>query len=86
MAGLGVVAEVRGVEGEQKWGQDCGLRVLNIQLCCFQECLLEILEIVELGIAGSKSRQEQEVRCKEEKELNPASLRVKEAAEATLSW
>ncbi|XP_037623458.1 ral GTPase-activating protein subunit beta-like isoform X3 [Sebastes umbrosus] len=50
-----------------------------------QECLLEILEIVELGIAGSKSRQEQEVRCKEEKELNPASLRVKEAAEATLS-
>ncbi|XP_023264035.1 ral GTPase-activating protein subunit beta-like isoform X1 [Seriola lalandi dorsalis] len=50
-----------------------------------QECLLEILEIVELGISGSKSRQEQEVKCKEEKELNPASLRVKEAAEATLS-
>ncbi|XP_051249746.1 ral GTPase-activating protein subunit beta isoform X3 [Dicentrarchus labrax] len=50
-----------------------------------QECLLEVLEIVELGISGSKSRQEQEVRCKEEKELNPASLRVKEAAEATLS-
>lgn len=53
---------------------------------CFQECLLEVLEIVELGISGSKSRQEQEVRCKEEKDLNPASLRVKEAAEATLSW
>ncbi|XP_056294569.1 ral GTPase-activating protein subunit beta isoform X3 [Pseudoliparis swirei] len=50
-----------------------------------QDCLLEVLEIVELGISGSKSRQEQEVRCKEEKELNPASLRVKEAAEATLS-
>ncbi|XP_038552371.1 ral GTPase-activating protein subunit beta isoform X2 [Micropterus salmoides] len=50
-----------------------------------QECLLEVLEIVELGISGSKSRQEQEVRSKEEKELNPASLRVKEAAEATLS-
>ncbi|XP_031705975.1 ral GTPase-activating protein subunit beta [Anarrhichthys ocellatus] len=50
-----------------------------------QECLLEVLEIVELGISGSKSRQEQEVRCKEKKELNPASLRVKEAAEATLS-
>ncbi|XP_068578263.1 ral GTPase-activating protein subunit beta [Cebidichthys violaceus] len=50
-----------------------------------QECLLEVLEIVELGISGSKSRQEQEVRCKETKELNPASLRVKEAAEATLS-
>ncbi|KAI3369588.1 hypothetical protein L3Q82_024498 [Scortum barcoo] len=50
-----------------------------------QECLLEVLEIVELGISGSKSRQEEEVRCKEEKDLNPASLRVKEAAEATLS-
>nr|XP_046241115.1 ral GTPase-activating protein subunit beta isoform X2 [Scatophagus argus] len=50
-----------------------------------QECLSEVLEIVELGISGSKSRQEQEVICKEEKELNPASLRVKEAAEATLS-
>lgn len=53
---------------------------------CFQECLLEVLEIVELGISGSKSTQEQEVTCKEEKKLNPASLRVKEAAEATLSW
>ncbi|XP_051804715.1 ral GTPase-activating protein subunit beta-like [Acanthochromis polyacanthus] len=52
---------------------------------CFQECLLEVLEIVELGISGSKSRQEQEVKRKEEKDLNPASLRVKEAAEATLS-
>ncbi|XP_070693597.1 ral GTPase-activating protein subunit beta [Pempheris klunzingeri] len=50
-----------------------------------QECLLEVLEIVELGISGSKSTQEEEVRCKEEKDLNPASLRVKEAAEATLS-
>ncbi|XP_050930740.1 ral GTPase-activating protein subunit beta [Lates calcarifer] len=50
-----------------------------------QECLSEVLEIVELGISGSKSRQEQEVKSKEKKELNPASLRVKEAAEATLS-
>ncbi|XP_070848760.1 ral GTPase-activating protein subunit beta [Chaetodon trifascialis] len=50
-----------------------------------QECLLEVLEIVELGISGSKSRQEQEVTCKEEKKLSPSSLRVKEAAEATLS-
>ncbi|KAM9361398.1 ral GTPase-activating protein subunit beta [Symphorus nematophorus] len=50
-----------------------------------QECLLEVLEIVELGISGSKSRQEEEVRSKEDKDLNPASLRVKEAAEATLS-
>ncbi|KAL3997027.1 hypothetical protein ACER0C_009683 [Sarotherodon galilaeus] len=50
-----------------------------------KECLLEVLEIVELGISGIKSRQEQKVRCKEEKDQNPASLRVKEAAEATLS-
>ncbi|XP_040889331.1 ral GTPase-activating protein subunit beta isoform X3 [Toxotes jaculatrix] len=50
-----------------------------------QDCLLEVLEIVELGISGSKSRLGQEVRCKEEKELNPASLRVREAAEATLN-
>ncbi|XP_015257954.1 PREDICTED: ral GTPase-activating protein subunit beta-like [Cyprinodon variegatus] len=50
-----------------------------------QECLLEVLEIVELGISGNKSRQDQKVAWKEDKELNPASLRVKEAAEATLS-
>ncbi|XP_034548760.1 ral GTPase-activating protein subunit beta-like [Notolabrus celidotus] len=50
-----------------------------------QESLLEVLEIVELGISGSKSRQEQDVKCKEEKDFNPASLRVKDAAEATLS-
>lgn len=51
-----------------------------------QDCLVEVLEIVELGISGSKSRQEQEVRHKGEKEHNPASMRVKDAAEATLSW
>ncbi|KAM4588066.1 ral GTPase-activating protein subunit beta-like [Odontesthes bonariensis] len=50
-----------------------------------QDCLSEVLEIVELGISGSKSTREEKVRRKEEKELNPASLRVKEAAEATLS-
>ncbi|XP_077434077.1 ral GTPase-activating protein subunit beta-like isoform X2 [Vanacampus margaritifer] len=50
-----------------------------------QECLLELLGIVELGVSGSKSRQEVEVRCRDQKELNPVSLRVKEAAEATLN-
>ncbi|XP_061428137.1 ral GTPase-activating protein subunit beta isoform X2 [Lethenteron reissneri] len=51
-----------------------------------KECLWEVLEIVELGISGSKSRSsEGEVTCKAEKEQNPASLRVKEAAEATLT-
>ncbi|KAF7643481.1 hypothetical protein LDENG_00238590 [Lucifuga dentata] len=50
-----------------------------------QECLVEVLEIVELGISGSKSRQEQEVRYKAQKELSPASMRVKDAADVTLS-
>uniref|UniRef100_A0A674NWH6 Ral GTPase-activating protein subunit beta n=1 Tax=Takifugu rubripes TaxID=31033 RepID=A0A674NWH6_TAKRU len=50
-----------------------------------KDCLVEVLEIVELGISGSKSRQEHEVRHKGEKEHNPASMRVKDAAEATLS-
>nr|XP_054602113.1 ral GTPase-activating protein subunit beta isoform X3 [Nothobranchius furzeri] len=50
-----------------------------------KDCLVEVLEIVELGISGSKSRHEQEVRHKGEKEHNPASMRVKDAAEATLS-
>nr|XP_057910771.1 ral GTPase-activating protein subunit beta isoform X2 [Doryrhamphus excisus] len=50
-----------------------------------QNCLLEVLETVELGISGSKSTQEEDMRCKEEKELNPVSLRVKDAAEVTLN-
>ncbi|XP_067095907.1 ral GTPase-activating protein subunit beta-like isoform X5 [Osmerus mordax] len=50
-----------------------------------KDCLMEVLEIVELGISGSKSRHDQEVRHKGEKEHNPASKRVKDAAEATLS-
>lgn len=42
---------------------------------------------MELGISGSKSRNsEQEVKYKGDKELNPASMRVKDAAEATLTW
>lgn len=52
-----------------------------------QDCLIEVLEIVELGISGSKSKtSELEVRYKGDKEHNPASMRVKDAAEATLSW
>ncbi|XP_072305681.1 ral GTPase-activating protein subunit beta isoform X6 [Eucyclogobius newberryi] len=50
-----------------------------------KDCLMEVLDIVELGISGSKSRQENEVRHKGDKEHNPASMRVKDAAEATLS-
>uniref|UniRef100_A0A803T201 Ral GTPase-activating protein subunit beta n=1 Tax=Anolis carolinensis TaxID=28377 RepID=A0A803T201_ANOCA len=51
-----------------------------------KDCLKEVLEIVELGISGSKSRNsEQEIKYKGDKEPNPASMRVKDAAEATLT-
>ncbi|XP_053309404.1 ral GTPase-activating protein subunit beta isoform X1 [Spea bombifrons] len=52
-----------------------------------KDCLKEVLEIVELGISGSKSinSEQQEVRYKGDKEHNPASMRVKDAAEATLT-
>ncbi|XP_030068303.1 ral GTPase-activating protein subunit beta isoform X3 [Microcaecilia unicolor] len=52
-----------------------------------KDCLKEVLEIVELGISGSKSKnhEQQEVRYKGDKEPNPASMRVKDAAEATLT-
>ncbi|XP_070601016.1 ral GTPase-activating protein subunit beta isoform X2 [Erythrolamprus reginae] len=51
-----------------------------------KDCLKEVLEIVELGISGSKSRSsEQEAKYKGDKEPNPASMRVKDAAEATLT-
>ncbi|XP_078093087.1 ral GTPase-activating protein subunit beta isoform X7 [Mustelus asterias] len=51
-----------------------------------KDCLIEVLEIVELGISGSKSKaSDQEVRYKGDKEPSPASMRVKDAAEATLT-
>ncbi|XP_043351484.1 ral GTPase-activating protein subunit beta isoform X7 [Dermochelys coriacea] len=51
-----------------------------------KDCLKEVLEIVELGISGSKSKNsEQEIKYKGDKEPNPASMRVKDAAEATLT-
>lgn len=71
------------------WKQNSALQLCELIPFPFlldQDCLVEVLEIVELGISGSKSRQEQEVRHKGEKEHNPASMRVKDAAEATLSW
>lgn len=61
--------------------------VLYYCIVSFKDCLIEVLEIVELGISGSKSKTgEQEVKYKGDKEHNPASMRVKDAAEATLSW
>ncbi|CAB1315518.1 unnamed protein product, partial [Coregonus sp. 'balchen'] len=60
---------------------------MNTLTCSMKkDCLIEVLEIVELGISGSKSKTgDQEVRYKGDKEHNPASMRVKDAAEATLS-
>lgn len=52
-----------------------------------KECLATVLEVVELGISGSKSqvKSSDAPRLKHEKELKPASMRVKDAAEALLS-
>ena len=55
-----------------------------------QNCLYEVLEIVELGISGSKSKPAKsdsnpnEPVLKSQKELNPVSMRVMEAAEGLL--
>lgn len=52
-----------------------------------KECLATVLEVVELGISGSKSqvKSSDAPRLKHEKELKPASMRVRDAAEALLS-
>ncbi|XP_033125848.1 ral GTPase-activating protein subunit beta-like isoform X2 [Anneissia japonica] len=52
-----------------------------------KECLHCVLEVIELGISGSKSRPKGCVPpvYKHEKELKPASMRVKDAAEAVLA-
>ncbi|CAN7993650.1 unnamed protein product [Ixodes hexagonus] len=60
-----------------------------------KECVHYVLEVVELGISGSKSQAGGSTACtpkvsdvpllKAEKELKPSSLRVRDAAEAALS-
>ncbi|XP_069691801.1 ral GTPase-activating protein subunit beta isoform X2 [Periplaneta americana] len=52
-----------------------------------KDCLTTVLEVVELGISGSKSQGKpgEPVRMKDEKELKPASMRVRDAAEALLT-
>ncbi|KAJ6629279.1 Ral GTPase-activating protein subunit beta [Pseudolycoriella hygida] len=52
-----------------------------------KDCLTTILEVVELGISGSKSagKPGEPTKLKEEKELKPASMRVRDAAEALLT-
>lgn len=52
-----------------------------------KECLHNVLEVVELGISGSKSqhRATDVPKYKGEKQLKPASMRVKDAAEEVLT-
>ncbi|XP_049281272.1 ral GTPase-activating protein subunit beta isoform X3 [Anopheles funestus] len=52
-----------------------------------KECLTIVLEVVELGISGSKSvgKPSEPVKYKDEKELKPASMRVRDAAENMLT-
>lgn len=52
-----------------------------------KECLTIVLEVVELGISGSKSvgKPGEAVKYKDEKELKPASMRVRDAAENMLT-
>lgn len=52
-----------------------------------KECLTTVLEVVELGISGTKSvgKPGEPVKLKEEKEIKPASIRVRDAAEHLLT-
>ena len=46
-----------------------------------------MLEVVELGVSGSKSvgKPGEPIKMKDEKELKPASMRVRDAADALLT-
>ncbi|KAK7862307.1 hypothetical protein R5R35_014671 [Gryllus longicercus] len=52
-----------------------------------KEGLTTVLEVVELGISGTKSqgKPSEPIKMKDEKELKPASMRVRDAAEALLT-
>ena len=53
-----------------------------------EECLSAVLEVIELGISGSKSKpqtSEETPELKGDKDLKPISFRVREAAEALLA-
>ncbi|KAB7494889.1 Ral GTPase-activating protein subunit beta [Armadillidium nasatum] len=52
-----------------------------------EECLCTVLEVIELGISGTKSQGKngEAPKFKHEKELKPVSMRVRDAAEALLS-
>lgn len=52
-----------------------------------KDCLNTVLEVVELGISGSKSvgKPNETVKMKDEKELKPVSMRCRDAAETLLT-
>lgn len=52
-----------------------------------KDCLQTVLEVVELGISGTKSQSKNGdlPKFKDEKELKPASMRVRDAAENLLT-
>lgn len=50
-----------------------------------KECVNYLMDVIELGISGSKSRTNSCLILKSQKELKPASMRVKEAAEFLLT-
>ncbi|XP_050435690.1 ral GTPase-activating protein subunit beta isoform X3 [Adelges cooleyi] len=52
-----------------------------------KDCLNTIIEVVELGISGTKShgKPQETIKMKDEKELKPASMRVRDAAESLLT-
>uniref|UniRef100_A0A336MB89 CSON013173 protein n=1 Tax=Culicoides sonorensis TaxID=179676 RepID=A0A336MB89_CULSO len=52
-----------------------------------KECLNIVLEVVELGISGSKSvgKPNDPIKLKDEKELKPVSMRVRDSAETLLT-
>lgn len=50
-----------------------------------RDCIVIVLQVIELGISGSKSTSGSETIYKSSKELKPASMRVREAAESLLA-
>ncbi|KAK0179173.1 hypothetical protein PV327_007988 [Microctonus hyperodae] len=57
------------------------------QLLHDKDCLTTVFEVVELGISGSKSvgKPGEPIKMKHEKELKPASMRVRDAADGLLT-
>ncbi|XP_043270594.1 ral GTPase-activating protein subunit beta isoform X3 [Venturia canescens] len=57
------------------------------QLLQDKDCLTTVLEVVELGVSGTKSigKPGEPIKMKDEKALKPASMRVRDAADALLT-